>query len=630
MTYFKSFLLKSITFIFGLRLSSILISVNLLIFIFVIIKCLLVINLGNNIGAEFVGPTRLSPLGLEALQDISNNNMNPNYNCVHTSGECGTTELENSSRTMRYVWDYIHMDADFGQRNFWIMENGLSLTDESIYRGRIIHHYSTITFPYFLWKRDGFFSIIAAQYGALAIAPLWFFKGLGFQYYSSIQWMLLFFIITVVIIFNILKKSENNSIYFVGVTLYFFILSSCFYELGVYMSPGFAPIRYLPLVFLVEVLLYGKCSVFSAILFISLIFLNSVSFNILLLIAIIASVLCQLLCDKAIMKSFNDNKSLRFNIIMAIILFVEILIQLYSNTMIASDFSQSPFSSLSEKSPFTKENYLAFGGTVLVPLLPILYAYFLKKLQFSLKDFFSFLYIICASSYTIRFYNSPQHFVGFMLLASPGYLFLLRKINYSTRKLKIDLLYSGAFFVLLFLTPWFMGYFSLPQKYNDRGNLFFEVQSYGKSISFNLGNDIEKISDEISGLESGDDKGFDSTYFLIREKAIMEISLDKVLNPLNFDPFVDSAFLDIKNVTHLLSKFKYIVTYSPYYVDRLKDFFLLVQKGIGNPNSEAMIEPNGFLLLLEKQSNIYSKLAEYPRQCSRRYCVFSRKYLNPS
>ena len=123
-----------------------------------------------------------APTDPKTLNEISNELAG--VNCFELGKQSTKIELDASTIT----------HCTKGADKEWLERANFAPSDHSAYRGRYLHHYSTVIFPFLMMKQGDWQSVFNAHYGAVSIIPLFLldFTGLkiSFELYNISSYLI--------------------------------------------------------------------------------------------------------------------------------------------------------------------------------------------------------------------------------------------------------------------------------------------------------------------------------------------------------------------------------------------------------------------------------------------------------
>jgi hypothetical protein len=583
-----------------------------------------------DIGAEFISPAKLNDVGQSLTHDILNDYRPEYISCLENIDPCFNEKQRQIAISMDYYWTYINGNKSFdvliddnlrkmaNKKKEWLQENNFTPSESSLYRGRILHHYSTITYPYLASFRDGFLSIVTAQYGAISILPLYLTSELNFNIYNALSFLIVL-IVVLGLSFHFYRAHPSKTKSLTSVILIFFCITVALNQGAIYIGAGFNALRYLPIAAMIWMSLIHPDRITATLFFSVFALLNSIQFNILFCLSSIFLVLVEYF-------TFRNQKGKWWRspvVNMAariIIIFFVVCLQFMLIQKGAWSFPISLFGSLGDPSKIGLITQFGYGLMVLAfPLLALTLIQRNTDWTQNQKIIRATIYCGTFSSYAFSFPGSPQHFVGYLLLAAPALFFLIR--------IAID-----KTFIFLIAA---IGIFTLPVAYNKYVSTPAQIERpiydvyltkpIGKSLRFLIANDVQAIDSEIKSLIGDKTPNIDQIYFLIREKNLLELNAQRAYYPSAYDPFANLEAVKVELFPIYLKNFRWLVTYSPDYMDQMRRLLGHASGRIISP-----LEAFRHLELLDHNDRLIRSVQHRDRRCSLRYCVFDLEPLSPS
>lgn len=575
---------------------------------------------GPNIGVELVGPAHLNVLGREISTALQSNHRIDAVLCVPKGVECDDVEQLRVSSFITTLWDFAHGEPSKAMSVLdWITSNDLSMSANALYRGRFLHHYSTVIWPYYYAERAGTWTLVAAQYGAVLPLQLFVFSHAPFYLPALISWIALSLIGLGVLAIYIIACPRRNQMAVMVALAIAAILAISANTGAIAISPGFNPLRYLPTSLMVYVFLYHRTSrTLFVLLFVPAVLLNSLQFNSLFACLLLVTLVARFLS----MANWSPhNPHLRVvgksdaAVTFGYTMFVGIisLLQLSIASHISSDFPFSLSGSLNESSRWNASTVLWHGLLLNLASIVALAIVIKLKIKNYLLEIDAIVLCVGFSHYATSFYGSPQHFCGFILMVAPAIVFVNSSLASHSRVYPAITVASLALFVV------FYGYWSVAQTLESPVPNLYSEREIGEPLYFETATDAERIASEISQLANNVELESGHYYLLIREKLLLELLLQEPIGPNNYDPFSNLLALNETNVLQYTKSAQYIVTYSPGYIDNFKR---LLTYSAGNLVD--FYESKQMRKLLTHQAKLMSVLATLPHKCSERFCVYDR------
>ena len=587
-----------------------------------ILKIIFVSHAKPDIGAEFITPTSLNNLGQQLTHDILNNYRPEYVSCLDRTDACFDDKQRSIAIGTDFYWSYINHGNPYEdgtekftkeiaeQKKKRLIENGFSPNESSLYRGRILHHYSTILYPYLASFRDGFETIITAQYGAISILPLYVIPNMNFNAYNACSYIIVL-IFALGFSFTFLRARPRDVKSLTAVTLLFFSISVALNQGAIYIGIGFNALRYMPISLMIGINLFYPVRIWAGFAILILALLNSIQFNILYVLSAAFLIFIERFTLPTLSATMSRDKIVKsVSHVLAVI--CVIAVQLILNQNNAWNFPSALFGSLGDPSKIGNLTRFAYGLMILsFPLLALFMITKSAPLQQNLTIISAIIYCGTFSSYAFSFPGSPQHFVGYLLLTAPALFFLIRA---SAEESKIYSILVSAVFLFPIA---YNRYVSPPAPIERPAFDIYETKAVGKPLIFHIANEANLIDVEIRALipENTDLK---DTYFLIREKHLLELNAQRAYYPSTYDAFANLEAIKPSQFPAYLTKFKWLVAYSPEYISELRRLLSHASGLTIEP-----LEDFRHRALLEKNEQLLENLKNRSKQCSLRYCVYA-------
>jgi hypothetical protein len=150
------------------------------------------------------------------------------------------------------------------------------------------------------------------------------------------------------------------------------------------------------------------------------------------------------------------------------------------------------------------------------------------RAPFPAEYIFAYLVYGFCATYAISFPGSPQHYVGFISMASIGIYILLKNLPRS----KLVVILSVG---ILFFPAYYYGYMGIGKKYiNPKSDLFEYTNKVGASLYFNTAVEIQKISNAYDEIVFKY-KDLGKIYLISKDKNFIEMYTNKNLDPKVYD-----------------------------------------------------------------------------------------------
>jgi hypothetical protein len=524
-TYFKSHLIFNNPLKIKLRCVQALYVLMALIFAVILgLKIIELVKSGPVIESELIAPESLSPKGRSAL-DVALSSCDPNAlsqsPLIASLAETDRRAIKNTHHL------FCDIDASHGDKKSvqdWVKKQSYIAEDAAAWRGRFIHHYSTILFPYRQIMAGELTYAFTSQYGFISLIPLLLVSHVPFVLYGA-SGLVLLLILGQYFLYK--HRQSSNETFIIGGILILIALVS--YVPAIRLAPGFAVMRYLPLLLLIALadLQLPRVRNWYVALALLLALLNSLQFNI-LFVAICSTAY---LLSAILQKKWNGIKLYWLPVV---VMFVALLQgALYLSQ--ANAFTPRLFSSVGEGKRSLVHMIEIFSFPVvciIASYVPALNGGSSKKLSFKGHEILALVsYGLCAT-YALSFLGSPQHYAGFLVMASFSIFVLMKK--YCKTKLMIVLALG-----LLLVVPIHYRYFSLGKKvFSSQSQLFEYKNELGTPIFFKTALEIEALSRDYEEItQPFQSKG--EIYFISKDKAFIETFSEKNIQPVVYDVFTN-------------------------------------------------------------------------------------------
>jgi hypothetical protein len=486
----------------------------------------------------------------------------------------------------------------------WIKDNYILLDDEPSWRGRVIHHYSTILFTFREIENGNLSYLINSQYGLVSLLPLFFINEMPFQIYNVVG-LACILVLGIYLIYK--SRLDYRNVTTISLILILVILTCNIGALRI--SPGFISIRYIPL----AILLYQFSKLISNkqinyITFITCGLINSPQFNILFILIIIITYFLFIIDRRGLI---NKN-ILKWPLV---ICFIAIL-QIWLYKQNSNEFTPPLFSSVGED----KFSILFAISILAFPLVNIWCLLRENKILNEVSEctrikrnrilFATVAYAFCAS-YTLSFLKSPQHHSGFLIMSLIAIYILLC----DSRKSKITLFIS----LFLLISPTiYLNYLDFGKRYKDVNNSYFDYKyQIGNKLNFKTAMQIEDINNDYDLLiKNYKEKG--KIYFISKDKAFIEIFKNKNLDPKIYDIYSNLLSINAENILIKLKneKVNYLILENKNFLDITK---IILSK---NKSDISKQEFQYHSTIINTLSEIHVILKQKKIECSQRYCIY--------
>jgi hypothetical protein len=234
-----------------------------------------------------------------------------------------------------------------------------------------------------------------------------------------------------------------------------------------------------------------------------------------------------------------------------------------------------------------------------------------RKLFFDNNEILALVsYVLCAT-YTLSFLGSPQHYAGFLIMASIS-IFVLMKKNCHT---KIMIIFALG---LLFVVPIHYRYISLGKTvFLSQSQLFEFKNKLGLPIYFRTSLEIEDISKSYDDLTKYyQSKG--KIYFISKDKIFIEAYKGVNIEPKIFDIF--SNFGNARSQEVLTKMRMDLVDF--IVLDKIEQRVISRRIVEESKSSIGSHEYNAHLSLLEAIDAMALNLKDQLISCNLRYCIY--------
>ena len=382
---------------------------------------------------------------------------------------------------------------------------------------------------------------------------------------------------------------------------------------AVRISPGFTYLRYLPLlslIYLADRQLSTTNFVLITIVGTILAFLNSIQFNLIFLLATFFGYSC-------IRIFYREQSSIKIYCLPAAVLGITCL-QLLLFMQQSNSFTVSLFSSVGDGLRST-------SYTVVILFLPIviklLLAFNLQNLiaikdwkfpsfSFTKSEILAFIFYPLCAMYAISFAGSPQHFSGFMLMASYSLYIIFVSNLKGVQRTAIALL-------LLLAVPYYFGFVKISAPMVNNSSEIFEYHDVGKALVFKTALNIDQVSKDYYDITKDYVKQ-GPIYFLSRDKIFIETQRNSNLNPKIYDIYPSLFNQDPDMIIDRLKKdnVKYLVLNIDQQRDLTQTLLYVFGSEIGSQETKAH---NRILKNLDLLSD---KLRDNILKCNKQYCIY--------
>jgi hypothetical protein len=566
---------------------------------------------GSNIFIEneLLAPVHLSQSGQNLLGSLTSPaNIVGSEQSTKSSKQNVVESAQVDARVIRENKEFITASKNSAETKSWLFNNSILIDRTAAFRGKFFHHYSTILYP-LREIREGHLTYgLTSQYGLITLLPLMVTNHPPFIYYGLLSLSLLLAAGVFLIIWN---RALPRKMVIIATLIA--VIALTIDIPAIRLSPGFTYLRYFPLVALLFVanLQLSKASVkvfFVVGLLLSI--LNSVQFNLLFLIISISSYLYILFVQKSPL-------SIKI-LLLPLAVFIVSCIQVILYFQQSNSFTPNLFSSVGEGGRSTIYSVAVLLMLIMIKLLssvslknilsdgPLRF----QGLRFENPEILAFVsYALCAT-YAISFAGSPQHFSGFMVMASYSvYVVFMTNVR--------GVLKTTITIILIFSIPYSFGFLKLSQPFEKNNSKEYNYYQIGRDLVFNSALNLEALSRDFDAI-TRDYASKGSIYFLSRDKVFIETYKDINLSPRIYDVYLNLYSLTPKSAIFNLKKdnAKYLVLDSAKQREHTRNLVNIFGNS-ANP-SEVMAHK----VLLNNLDSLSDALKSKVLACNNRYCIY--------
>ena len=550
----------------------------------------------DSIGLELIEKTKLSTKGVEAANRLYEDKLTAAELCSET--RCETPETTAESKILvdhRAFVASLAKESDKVEVLNYVKANGLPLAPPASFRGRFIHHYNTILYPFSEARNGNLGYLLTAQNGLISILPLFLMRGLPFIDYP------LFGISVTFLVFAFFLAKYLKSQEFYSIAAVSFLVALTLSEAAMRIHPGFSYIRFFPtiaMMFLIAGLI--RVNQVTAVVLVGICaFLNAEQFNVLVLAIIGCLYVTQLVVNR-------ERLDILCFFAAAILAVVGLQVWLFDYEK--NIFSTSLFGSVGEG--IWQKKFTFF--VALTPSSILMTRAIFSKISFSREALVGYISYFAFSTYAITQVFSPQHFSGFVFMAAISVVLLLRTLPTLTLRV-----IPVALFVIFPAYPY--SYHSKPKRMDVEGVGFYTMSNFDSALKFSTYTDFGPAIAEFEQLKAKYGIGADKFYFLSKDKIYFETKLDRIIQPSGYDVYVAT---NLNSDVHLEEKLKsqgiqYLIIDSALQRRTEKLYVKFAAKEIGNAS-----ETERYLELLLQYDGFAQKFSKFNIGCSQRYCVF--------
>lgn len=591
---------------------------NIFLFFLSIIFCIIgtkaleLYQSNSYIDNEFIAPIQLSKSGNKLAIDLipnsiserksasSENNGNNQELASKVLGPQTRAEVENRK--------FIKLSEDPIKTAEWMLQNNILIDATAAFRGQFFHHYSTILQPLRELEAGNYAYGLTSQYGLVTLLPLLVLNGLPFTYYGLISLFLLL-IFGVFLIFNNRYSTQKLLI----ITALISVIALTIDIPAIRLSPGFTYLRYFPLlslIYLANRQLSTTNFVLVAIVGAIFALLNSIQFNLIFLFATFIGY-------SFIRIVYKEQSDIKIYCLPAAVLGITCL-QLLLFMQQSNSFTVSLFSSVGDGLRST-------SYTVAILFLPIAIKLILainlqtliaikdgkfQSFSFTKSEILVFIFYPLCATYAISFAGSPQHFSGFMVLASYSiYIIFVSNIKGLQR--------TAIALLLLLAVPYYYGFVKISQPFVNNSSEIFEYQNVGKTLVFKTALNIDQVSKDYDDITKDYVKQ-GQIYFLSRDKIFIETQKNANLNPKIYDIYLSLFNQDPEIIIDRLKKdnVKYLVLNSNEQMALTQNLVDVFSAEIGP------LEMKAHNRILKNLDLLSHQLRDNVLRCNMRYCIY--------
>lgn len=580
----------------------------------IFVKAFFALQSGNNIQAELVSPAKLTALGDKYLNGIYHDSSDSESYCISPDQCVGKKTLE--GRTLSLVSAF-HNDAKNPTlANNLIEYSNFSLYPEQVYRGLFLHHYSVVSTTYRLMTSGSWLAGFSSQYGLASVIPLFVLARTDFQLYGSVSFFIVAGVLLLIAIFGIRFRVNPN--YALSIFFVMTLVGLCIDQGAIRISPGFSFYRYAPIIVMCMAVLAINRLSFPAVITLILpcALLNSIQFNILFLIIFFVSIAAEQL-----QRIFGERNviSKQYMYVLFTVSCV-VLFQYILYLKCKGAFTPTLFGSVDEGATFHKEYASAF---MLFPIVCCLSVALKRKKKISssvcsvrIVSFDEIFALVCyglLSTYCINFYNSPQHFVGFILMTTPACVLLLK------RMLDKSLILFFIGFISISVPAIYLNYIKLPEYSKTLTNNFFETTDFGTALRYRSISNISLIATDYFKFIDENGAKTSDTYLLSKDKIYIEEASGKLLLPSSYDAYLNVRAVDRDNLFQEMKArgVTHIVIDSPNFVDELVTFL-----NFAGASNASEFEYKNYLAIIDHVEYLRGSNILKIRNCNDRYCIY--------
>ncbi|MGB0697021.1 MAG: hypothetical protein ACPGOY_15310 [Rhodospirillaceae bacterium] len=575
-------------------------------------KGLYVTTSHNDIAAEIIGPSHPTEHGQHYLEEVTT--LDPNEDLIE--------QYAGKSLLFDFIQARSHKTKE--EKRNWIIENGYTAAGDILFRGRILHHYSVVTTPFRDMQEGNWAAGVTAQYGLLSVLPLYFINGSNYTFYTGSS----VFLVSIVLIFAVAQMTKSGASPYArwGLIILALLAALVANEGALRFSPGFSAYRIIPIVFLGLIFLFHERMNIILVITLALLcaFLNSIQFNILFTLAIVGYLgLSTILTFPSVASLKNAKAWAMIAVLVGVAVFQYQTYQSMSNA-----FTPPLFGSIEKGRGY---HWGWAGFIAFFPLICIASAYYIKLFsakggqsensteesglrRFKPMEIFSLVAYGTFASYSMSFYGSPQHYVSFLLFASPMIVLLFSRCFERSKVM-------GVLACLGLLFPsWQAGYWSLPTQIGPPNHDVFHSVPFGTTLRYQAQTDVGALDAQYRSLMETLGATDQDTYLISRDKIYFEEFRGQNLLPKSYDAFVNARTATLEAFQADLKRFeiKYVVFDSEQYVDGLRELLRVY-----GPRHTGVQEHSHYIEILDHVETLRQAPFLSLDACQGRYCFYA-------
>jgi hypothetical protein len=576
------------------------------------LKSFSLIMSGSVINGEIVAPSAMTELGEKTLRLIlSQPLINHNKECCNSDlvskGRLIEPDIDKVNGNIKNAASSLIQNSDKTLQTIsWLKYNNISLDPYTGFRGRFLHHYNTILSPYREVMNGNLLALVSCQYGLISLLPLFLIKDMPFVIYPALG-ILAFGIFGIWLILR--NRKSNKDTIICGIVLILIALSYNMEALR--FSAGFSFFRYAPVALILYIYSLNLEKLNFKLILLALLFgvLNSFQFNVLVLL-IIATHLFLIWFPKKIPLT-------AFYLPVAVVCVA--IIQFICYQITGNGFQPELFSSVQEGN---KENSFAwiliiFPVVLLVSKFIIISEIGLQGLRiesFNNIELLSYISYGALATYAINFHGSPGHYVGFLQMASISIIVMLKH-----SKTKSVLTFLAV--VALVAPGYSYGYLSLKGQWSQNISSFYKYdEKFGPVLYFKSPSKVQDLAQEYSyfiGSHTTDKK----IYFISKDKIYIETYLNRNIEPISYDVFVNLQRHTPASANKILKadKVDYLILDNGTHRSEMMRLMVVLKSFISPAEYDSHVK------ILESINGLAELNNNNLLECNLRYCIYKLK-----